>query len=63
MPNPEPCPPRPRDLGYEPVISFEDGWRQTIDWFKANPQFCAARGGGGREPYNKERPGFEMVDC
>jgi nucleoside-diphosphate-sugar epimerase len=28
-----------RDLGYEPVISFEDGWRQTIDWFKANPQF------------------------
>ena len=25
-----------RDLRYEPLISFEDGWRQTIDWFKIN---------------------------
>lgn len=25
-----------RDLKYEPLISFEDGWRQTITWFKEN---------------------------
>ncbi len=25
-----------RDLQYEPVIQFEDGWRDTIAWFKAN---------------------------
>ena len=25
-----------RDLHYEPVISFEDGWSQTITWFKEN---------------------------
>eukprot|EP00238_Polyblepharides_amylifera_P000182 CAMPEP_0196572380 /NCGR_PEP_ID=MMETSP1081-20130531/2445_1 /TAXON_ID=36882 /ORGANISM="Pyramimonas amylifera, Strain CCMP720" /LENGTH=355 /DNA_ID=CAMNT_0041889687 /DNA_START=20 /DNA_END=1087 /DNA_ORIENTATION=- len=25
-----------RDLGYEPVISFENGWASTIDWFKEN---------------------------
>jgi len=23
-----------RDLDYEPVISFEEGWAQTVDWFK-----------------------------
>jgi nucleoside-diphosphate-sugar epimerase len=25
-----------RDLNYEPVISFEDGWRETIEWFRQN---------------------------
>lgn len=33
-------------LDYEPVISFEDGWRETLQWFKANPQYidkCAAK--------------------
>lgn len=25
-----------RDLKYEPLIEFEDGWRQTIAWFKEN---------------------------
>lgn len=25
-----------RDLKYEPVIEFEDGWKQTISWFKEN---------------------------
>lgn len=30
-----------RDLKYQPLISFENGWGQTIDWFKANwlPKF------------------------
>ena len=23
-----------RDLGYEPLLSFEDGWTETIDWFR-----------------------------
>lgn len=33
-------------LGYEPLISFEEGWQKTLDWFKANPAFmdaCAKR--------------------
>ena len=25
-----------RDLKYEPLIRFEDGWKQTIEWFQAN---------------------------
>lgn len=25
-----------RDLKYEPLIEFEDGWKQTIEWFRQN---------------------------
>jgi nucleoside-diphosphate-sugar epimerase len=25
-----------RDLKYEPLISFDEGWEQTIEWFKTN---------------------------
>lgn len=34
-----------RDLKYSPVISFKDGWAQTIAWFKENwlPKFKAGR--------------------
>jgi len=30
-----------RDLKYQPIISFEDGWLDTLEWFKQNwvPQF------------------------
>ena len=30
-----------RDLKYEPIISFEEGWRDTLEWFKQNwmPKF------------------------
>ena len=33
-----------RDLGYEPVVGFEEGWAQTIEWFKAEwkPRFDPA---------------------
>ncbi|GAB5356566.1 hypothetical protein AAMO2058_000301000 [Amorphochlora amoebiformis] len=24
------------DLKYEPIVKFEDGWKETIEWFKAN---------------------------
>ena len=36
-----------RDLGYEPLFTFEEGWGVTMDWFRVNwlPEF---RGGGGR---------------
>jgi nucleoside-diphosphate-sugar epimerase len=32
-----------RDLKYEPLITFKDGWEQTIQWFHANwlPKFRA----------------------
>ena len=23
-----------RDLGYEPLIPFEQGWADTVEWFK-----------------------------
>ena len=31
------------DLKYEPVIGFEEGWQETIAWFKANwlPKFIS----------------------
>jgi len=25
-----------RDLQYEPLVSFEEGWQETIEWFKIN---------------------------
>jgi len=25
-----------RDLGYEPLIAFDQGWSETIEWFKMN---------------------------
>jgi UDP-glucose 4-epimerase len=27
-----------RELGYEPVVSFEEGLRQTLDWYRAGDQ-------------------------
>jgi nucleoside-diphosphate-sugar epimerase len=30
-----------KDLKYEPILTFEEGWNQTLEWFKENwvPQF------------------------
>eukprot|EP00667_Euglena_gracilis_P014509 EG_transcript_15039 len=28
-----------RDLKYEPIVSFEEGWQQTITWFAEHPDF------------------------
>eukprot|EP00668_Euglena_longa_P045901 GGOE01061584.1.p1 GENE.GGOE01061584.1~~GGOE01061584.1.p1 ORF type:complete len:367 (+),score=92.39 GGOE01061584.1:84-1184(+) len=28
-----------RDLKYQPLISFEDGWQQTVAWFAEHPDF------------------------
>ena len=25
-----------KDLNYEPIIKFEEGWAMTIEWFKKN---------------------------
>ena len=25
-----------KDLNYEPIIEFEEGWAMTIEWFKEN---------------------------
>ena len=25
-----------RDLKYEPIITFEQGWAETIEWFQKN---------------------------
>ena len=35
------------DLGYKPIIRFDEGWRDTIAWFKANwlPSFDKKAGG------------------
>ena len=34
-----------KDLKYEPLIEFEQGWTSTIDWFKVNwlPKYLAER--------------------
>src|SRR4051794_37213721 len=31
-----------RELGWEPMIGFEEGLRRTIDWFRAHPELVAA---------------------
>lgn len=34
-----------RDLGFEPIIGFDEGWPDMIEWFKSNwlPKFKVAR--------------------
>ena len=36
-----------KDLKYTPVIGFEQGWQETIDWFRENwlPKFAATQQG------------------
>ena len=35
-----------QDLGYAPIVSFSDGWADTLEWFKASwlPTFDANAG-------------------
>jgi nucleoside-diphosphate-sugar epimerase len=28
-----------RDLKYKPLKSFDQGWEETLQWFKSNPEF------------------------
>lgn len=28
-----------RDLGYEPLYTFDEAWSRTLQWFKENPKF------------------------
>jgi len=37
-----------RDLEYEPIVKFEDGWQKTIDWHKVNwlPKYLERRATG-----------------
>jgi dTDP-glucose 4,6-dehydratase len=42
------------DLGWKPAITFDEGLRQTIEWYKANGGWLAdVRGGAYRSYYDK----------
>lgn len=43
-----------KELGWEPVIPFEQGLRRTIEWYRSNPDWVAGvRGGEYRQYYEK----------
>jgi dTDP-glucose 4,6-dehydratase len=43
-----------KELGWKPVIPFEQGLRQTIEWYKSNSEWVAAvQGGEYRSYYDK----------
>mmetsp|Transcript_17647 Transcript_17647/g.42327 ORF Transcript_17647/g.42327 Transcript_17647/m.42327 type:complete len:249 (+) Transcript_17647:567-1313(+) len=35
-----------KDLGYKPLISFEHGWQETIEWFADNKEWWIAKAEG-----------------
>jgi len=40
-----------KDLHYEPLIQFDEGWAKTIEWFKSNwlPKYLESKKGGGEK--------------
>jgi len=40
------CKKMEEELGWRPIISFEEGLRQTIEWYKSNPEWMADVRGG-----------------
>lgn len=43
-----------RDLHYEPLVQFDDGWKRTTDWFKENwlPGYMDRLHGGSKKTKN-----------
>ncbi len=30
-----------KELGWEPKVTFEEGIRKTVEWYKSNKEWCA----------------------